>query len=72
MENRTHWVRDTTLREDACKVRHPARARNLATLRNLTVGLVNQSGLTGIAATIRATEGNNDLISVLGRFTTAL
>jgi predicted transposase YbfD/YdcC len=72
IENRTHWVRDTTLREDACKVRHPARARNLATLRNLTVGLVNQSGLTGIAATIRATEGNNDLISVLGRFTTAL
>jgi predicted transposase YbfD/YdcC len=23
IEDRTHWVRDTTLREDACKVRHP-------------------------------------------------
>ena len=72
IENKSHWIRDTTLREDACKVRHPARARNLATLRNLTIGLINQSGMTGIAATIRATEGNNDLISVLGRFTTPL
>jgi hypothetical protein len=48
------------------------RARNLVTLRNLTAGLISQSGLTGIAATLRDTERDKDLLTILGRFNTAL
>jgi predicted transposase YbfD/YdcC len=72
IENQVHWVRDATLREDASKVRAARRARNLVTLRNLTAGLINQSGLSGIAATLRDTEYDKDLLTILGRFDTAL
>jgi predicted transposase YbfD/YdcC len=72
IENQVHWVRDATLREDASKVRAARRARNLVTLRNLTTGLINQSGLSGIAATLRDTEYDKDLLTILGRFDTAL
>jgi predicted transposase YbfD/YdcC len=72
IENQVHWVRDTTLREDASKVRAASSARNLVTLRNLTAGLINQSGLTGIAATLRNAEYDKDLLTILGRFDTTL
>jgi predicted transposase YbfD/YdcC len=72
IENQVHWVRDATLREDASKVRAARRARNLVTLRNLTTGLINQSGLSGIAATLRDTEHDKDLLTILGRFGTTL
>lgn len=72
IENRIHWVRDATLREDASRVCHPGRARNLVTLRNLTTGLITQSGLTGIAATLRDPEHDKDLLTILGRFDTTL
>jgi predicted transposase YbfD/YdcC len=72
IENQVHWVRDATLREDASKVRAARRARNLVTLRNLTTGLINQSGLSGIAATLRNAEHDKDLLTILGRFDTAL
>jgi predicted transposase YbfD/YdcC len=62
IENQVHWVRDATLREDASKVRAARRARNLVTLRNITTGLINQSGLPGIAATLR----NDALMFVKG------
>jgi predicted transposase YbfD/YdcC len=72
IENQVHWVRDATLREDASKVRAARRARNLVTLRNLTTGLINQSGLSGIAATLRDTEHDKCLLTILGRFGTTL
>ena len=41
IENGTHWVRDVSLGEDACRIRHPTAARNMVTLRNLAIGLYN-------------------------------
>lgn len=38
IENRVHWVRDMTLREDSSQVRTASRPRIMATLRNLNMG----------------------------------
>jgi hypothetical protein len=67
IENKIHWVRDVTFREDASQVRKSPRFRVMATLRNLTIGLLRQAGYTRIAATIRKIR--NDpllLLTVLG------
>jgi predicted transposase YbfD/YdcC len=72
IENQVHWVRDTTLREDDSKVRARNRPRNLATLRNLTSGLIHQAGLKDIAATIRETEYDKDLLIAITRLDPAL
>lgn len=39
IENGTHYRRDVTLGEDACRVRHRQGAEALATLRNLVNGI---------------------------------
>jgi len=71
IENRVHWVRDVTLREDSSQVRTGSRPRILATLRNLNMGLIRQADLKEIAATIRGTEGDNDLLLAILRLETA-
>jgi predicted transposase YbfD/YdcC len=72
MENEVHLVRDVTLREDSSKVRAGSRPRALATLRNLTMGLIRQDGHQDIAATIRDAEYDNALIMALLRLTSHL
>ena len=42
IENRLHYVRDVTFREDASRIRHLKRQRILATLNNLVIGLIRQ------------------------------
>jgi predicted transposase YbfD/YdcC len=69
IENQVHLIRDVTLREDASKVRAGSRPRALATLRNLTMGLIRQDGHTAIAVTIRDAEYDNSLIMALLRLT---
>jgi hypothetical protein len=67
IENKIHWVRDVTLREDASQVRKGPKFRVMATLRNLAIGLIRQASYTRIAATIRKIR--NDpllLLTVLG------
>lgn len=71
IENRVHWVRDLTLREDSSQVRAGSRPRIMATLRNLGTGLIRQAGLSEIAATIRAAQDDNDLLLALLRLETA-
>ena len=71
IENEVHWERDTTLREDDCKVRAQNRPRNLATLRNLLGGLCHQHGFDGTAATIREAEYDKDLLTAITRLITA-
>jgi predicted transposase YbfD/YdcC len=67
IENKVHWVRDVTLREDSSRVRTGPRPRIMATLRNLTVGLIRQAGYTKIAATIRKIKHDTALlIAILG------
>ncbi|MFF4352452.1 hypothetical protein [Streptomyces sp. NPDC001530] len=43
-------MRDVTFREDASRVRIGTAPRAMATLRNLTVGLIRRAGWTNIAA----------------------
>jgi predicted transposase YbfD/YdcC len=62
IENKVHWVRDVTFREDASQVRTGNRPRIMVTLRNLAIGLIQQSGHTAIAATIRALKHDPTLI----------
>ena len=62
-------MRDVTLREDASRVRAGSRPRVLATLRNLSMGLIRQAGYDGIAATIRDAEYDSTLLLALLRLT---
>jgi predicted transposase YbfD/YdcC len=67
IENKVHWVRDVTFREDSSRVRTGSRPRIMATLRNLAIGLIRQAGYTKIAATIRKIKHDTTLlITVLG------
>jgi predicted transposase YbfD/YdcC len=67
IENKVHWVRDVTFREDASRVRTGPKPRIMATLRNLAVGLIRQAGYTRIAATIRRIKYDTALLlSILG------
>ena len=67
IENKVHWVRDVTFREDASRVRTGPKPRIMATLRNLAMGLIRQAGYTKIAATIRRIRYDTALLlSILG------
>src|SRR6266581_3812897 len=68
IENRVHYVRDVTLREDA----HQAQTGNgpavFATLRNTSIGYHRSNGETNIArATRRANHRPHDLIDAVTR-----
>ena len=67
IENKIHWVRDVTFREDASQVKTGSRPRIMATLRNLVIGLIRQAGHTRIAATIRKIKNSPSLLlTILG------
>jgi len=67
IENKIHWVRDVTFREDASHIKTGSRPRIMATLRNLVIGLIRQAGYTKIAATIRRIRNNPRLlIAIMG------
>jgi predicted transposase YbfD/YdcC len=53
IENKSHYVRDTTWREDAQRIYVGSGSRVLATLRNLAAGLLRINGFTKIK---KATE----------------
>jgi hypothetical protein len=55
-QNRLHFVRDTTLREDDSKIRSGALPRTMASLRNLAISTFHQDGDTNIAAALRRTS----------------
>jgi predicted transposase YbfD/YdcC len=67
IENKVHWVRDVTFREDSSRVRTGPKPRIMATLRNLAIGLIRQAGYNKIAATIRKIKYDTALlIAILG------
>ena len=67
IENKVHWVRDVTFREDSSRVRTGPRPRIMATLRNLAIGLIRQAGHTRIAPVIRKIRHDTALlIAILG------
>lgn len=52
IENRLHWVRDVTLREDECRVRNPAIAQVMGCLRNAVVRLLRSTGIVPLVAAV--------------------
>ena len=65
IENKIHWVRDVTFREDASRVRTGSRPRFMTTLRHLVIAIIRQAGYTRIAATIRKIKNHPHLIYAL-------
>lgn len=67
IENKIHWVRDTTFREDHSQIKTKARPRVMATLRNIAIGLIRQAGYTRIRKAIRKIKNSPHLLlAVLG------
>nr|WP_239096021.1 ISAs1 family transposase [Micromonospora lutea] len=68
IENRLHYVRDVTLREDAHQTRTGNGPTVFATLRNTPIGYHRTNGATNIAeATRRANRRPHDLIDAVTR-----
>jgi predicted transposase YbfD/YdcC len=53
IENKSHWVRDTVYREDHQHAYAGTGAQVMATLRNLTLGLLRLAGITQITRTLQ-------------------
>ncbi len=53
IENRSHYVRDVTLGEDASRIRKGCGPEIMAALRNAAIGFLRATGATNIAETIR-------------------
>ncbi|MFJ2580686.1 ISAs1 family transposase, partial [Kitasatospora aureofaciens] len=53
IENRLHFVRDTTFAEDASKIHTGHGPENMSTLRNLAINALRAAGHRNIAAGIR-------------------
>jgi predicted transposase YbfD/YdcC len=53
IENRSHWRRDVTLGEDACRVTLGKTPQVLATLNNTVFALVDRLRLLNLAAAMR-------------------
>ncbi len=67
IENRSHYVRDVTLDEDACRIRKGDAPQNLAAFRNAIVSLLRIEGHTNIAAALRAcTWKSQRMLAMLG------
>ncbi len=54
IENRSHYVRDVTLAEDACRICKGDAPQNLAALRNTVVSMLRLAGHDNIAAALRS------------------
>ena len=53
IENRLHWRRDVTLREDHCQVRKGTAPRVLAVLNSFLLGLLDLLGVSNVAKQMR-------------------
>jgi predicted transposase YbfD/YdcC len=62
IENRSHYVRDVTFGEDACRIRTGDAPQNLAALRNAIISMLRLEGHANIAAALRGYAWNPGLI----------
>ena len=53
VENRSHYVRDVTMGEDAIRIRKRSGPEVMAAFRNATIGLLRTMGVTNIAEALR-------------------
>lgn len=65
IENRIHWVRDTTFGEDASRIRTGNAPQVMATFRNTAVSLLRLTGATNIAAALRHHARNPEAVPKL-------
>ena len=69
IENRSHYVRDVTMGEDASRVRKGSGPEVMAAIRNATIGFLRSMGATNIAETIRRNASQvGQLFAKLGIF----
>jgi hypothetical protein len=67
IENRSHYVRDVSLGEDASRIRKGSGPEIMAALRNLAVGYLRTLGVTNIAEALRTNAARvGDLFAKLG------
>lgn len=55
IENSSHYVRDVTFQEDASRIRSGAAPQVMATMRNLSIGIMRLGGTSNIAEGLRDT-----------------
>jgi predicted transposase YbfD/YdcC len=55
IENSSHYVRDVTLQEDGSQIRSGAAPQVMATMRNLSIGIMRLGGKSNIAEGLRDT-----------------
>ena len=53
IENRSHYVRDVTLGEDASRIRTGSAPRNMAAVRNAILNLLRSQNCANVAAALR-------------------
>ena len=69
IENRSHYVRDVTLGEDASRIRKGCGPQIMAAFRNAAIGLLRATGATNIAETLRRNASQvGSLFTKLGIF----
>jgi hypothetical protein len=67
IENRSHYVRDVTLGEDASRIRSGSAPQVLAAFRNAAIGWLRVHGADNIAAALRRNAARvRDLLKTLG------
>jgi hypothetical protein len=67
IENRSHYVRDVTLGEDASRIRSGSAPQVLAAFRNVAIGWLRAQGATNIAAALRRNAARvPELLRALG------
>jgi hypothetical protein len=69
IENRSHYVRDVSLGEDASRIRKGSGPEVMAALRNLAIGFLRSTGVGNIAEAMRRNAARvGDLFTKLGIF----
>ena len=69
IENRSHYVRDVSLGEDASRIRKASGPEVMAALRNLAIGFLRSTGATNIAESLRRNAARvGELFTTLGIF----
>ncbi len=67
IENRSHYVRDVTMGEDASRIRTGSAPQVLAAIRNAAIGWLRERGVDNIAAALRRNAARvPDLLKELG------
>ena len=69
IENRSHYVRDVTMGEDASRIRQRSGPEVMAAFRNATIGFLRTMGVTNIAESLRRNASQaSQLFARLGMF----